>query len=377
MDFSVYFFSANDRRDFGERYQFILEVAKFADRCGFRAVWTPERHFQEFGGSFPNPSVLSAALAAVTSRVQLRAGSVVLPLHHPVRVVEEWALVDQLSGGRAGVCVATGWHRGDFVFFPQRYEGRREYSFATLETLRRLWRGEAVGFPGPGGETLQVRTYPRPRQPELPLWIVHSTNPQTWAAAGEHGTNVLTLVDSWARLERNIAAYRQARARAGLDQGTGVVTVGMHTYLGTDDGEVRELVREPVTSYLSTFLTQKQADAAARGDSHAMTQDEQTALAELAAADFYQRRSLLGTADRCAEVVRRLAELGVDEIACLVDFGLPFDTVLDALPRLNDLRLQFQPPTPPAGAAGADAAQTRPPDAAPGPAEDLSWYYQR
>ena len=81
-------------------HELILEWARIADRAGLASLWLPERHFQPLAGLSPNPSVLAAALARETERIALRAGSVVLPLHHPVRVVEEWALVDNLSGGR-------------------------------------------------------------------------------------------------------------------------------------------------------------------------------------------------------------------------------------------------------------------------------------
>jgi natural product biosynthesis luciferase-like monooxygenase protein len=358
MDFSVYFFSANDEHEFGERYRFILDVARFIDEHGFTAIWTPERHFQEFGGSFPNPAVLSAALAVTTTRLQLRAGSVVLPHHHPVRAVEEWALVDQLSGGRTGLCVATGWHQGDFVFYPENYETRREYTFGHVATVQALWRGEKVTFPGPGGVPLEVRTYPRPKQAELPLWLVHTSNPTTWTTAGEKGLNVLTLLDSWERLEQNIAAYRDARERAGHDPATGVVTVGLHTYVGDDEDEVWSLVRGPVKKYLASFMTQKHKNDTMNG--RAADAAEQDRLSDMMAEDYYRRRSLLGTADKCADVVRRLERIGVTEVACLVDFGLPFDTVMAALPNLDALRSRMtpEPVTTPAGT-------------------DVGWYYQR
>lgn len=349
-DFSVYFFSSNDRNGFGDRYRFILDVARFIDERGFRAIWTPERHFQEFGGSFPNPSVLSAALAVTTRNLHLRAGSVVLPHHHPVRVAEEWALVDQLSGGRVGICLATGWHKGDFVFHPDLYDNRREYTFDHIETLRALWRGEQAEFPGPDGRTLKVRTYPSPVQPQLPLWLVHTSNPQTWVQAGRSGLNVLTLLDSWERLAENVQAYRSARAEAGLDPAAGTVTVGLHTFVGDDEEEVRRVVHDPVRSYLSSFVTQKRNDAAVDGTSSTMSDSEQKALVDVAAEDFYQRRSLLGTPDKCAKVVQRLTDIGVSEIACLVDFGVPFETVLRMLPNLDALRARFTPTaTPPTG----------------------------
>ncbi|MFB6887817.1 MupA/Atu3671 family FMN-dependent luciferase-like monooxygenase [Kitasatospora sp. NPDC056327] len=355
MEFSVYFFAADDRHEAGERYRFVLDVARFIDSRGFRAIWTPERHFQEFGGSFPNPSVLAAAIAAVTERVELRAGSVVVPHHHPVRIVEEWSLVDQLSGGRVGLCLATGWHSGDFVFQPEHFADRREYTLATVDTLRALWRGESLSFPGPDGGTLPVRTFPRPRQPELPLWMVHTANPATWLEAGRRDLNVLTLLDSWERLAENVGAYRRARAEAGLDPAAGVVTVGMHTYVGEDEERVWRLVREPVGRYLSSFLTQKRGDRAAA----AMSDEEQAQLAALVARDYYDRRSLLGTPAKCTAVLDRLAAIGVDEVACLVDFGLPFEEVLAGLPALDALRHGYAGP---AGTApqSAQSAQSPP-----------------
>ena len=99
MQFSLYFFGHYPPEYHKEKYQLILDSAKFADAHGFTAIWLPERHFHAHGGFSPNPSVLAAALARETQQLQLRGGSVVLPLHHPVRVAEEWALVDNLSQG--------------------------------------------------------------------------------------------------------------------------------------------------------------------------------------------------------------------------------------------------------------------------------------
>src|SRR5688572_26412762 len=136
--FSLFFFSDGGAKSPSETYELLLESARFADRHGFEAVWTPERHFQDFGGLYPNPAVLAAALAAATEKIGVRAGSVVLPLHDPLRMVEEWAVVDRLSGGRAGVSFASGWHPTDFALRPEGYSDRRELMFQGIETVRRL-----------------------------------------------------------------------------------------------------------------------------------------------------------------------------------------------------------------------------------------------
>ena len=126
LDLSIFFFSSDGTATHDRKYELVLSCARLADRNGFAAVWTPERHFGRFGGLYPNPSVLGAAIASQTTRVGIRAGSVVLPLHRPIRVVEEWAVVDNLSQGRVALAFATGWHKQDFVLRPAAYAGRRD-----------------------------------------------------------------------------------------------------------------------------------------------------------------------------------------------------------------------------------------------------------
>src|SRR6201986_119804 len=153
MKFSLFFFSDDGAKQTGDKYRLLLDSTRYADEQGFCAVWTPERHFQEFGGLYPNPSVLGAALAMITERIQIRAGSVALPLHNPLRVAEEWSVVDNLSRGRVGISVASGWHPLDFVLAPRSYADRKDIMFQSVETIRKLWRGESVTVEGvDGGE---------------------------------------------------------------------------------------------------------------------------------------------------------------------------------------------------------------------------------
>src|SRR5437867_3726703 len=223
LRFSLYFFSDDGSRETDAKYRLTLESARFADEHGFDAVWTPERHFQAFGGLYPNPSVLGAALAAVTRRVGIRAGSVALPLHHPARVAEEWSVVDNLSNGRVAVSFASGWHPDDFVLYPSSYEDRKGVMLRGIETIRRLWAGESVRLEGPDGREVEVRTLPRPVQAELPVWVTTAGSVETWERAGSIGANVLAALVGYQpeELAGQIGRYRRARAAAGHDPGTG------------------------------------------------------------------------------------------------------------------------------------------------------------
>ncbi len=171
MDFSLFYFASADVGESADKYQLLIEGAKFADTHGFAAVWTPERHFYAFGGLYPNPSVTSAAVATVTERIQIRAGSVVLPLHDPLRVAEEWAVVDNLSHGRVGISFASGWQPNDFVFAPENYVNRKEVMRHGIETVRRLWRGERIRRRDGNGSEIEIGILPRPIQRELPIWV--------------------------------------------------------------------------------------------------------------------------------------------------------------------------------------------------------------
>ncbi len=118
MEFSLFYWG-NDDGVGRDKYRLLLDGATFADQHGFAAVWTPERHFHAFGGPYPNPSVTGAAVAAVTRNIAVRAGSCVAPLHHTARIAEEWAVIDNLTNGRAGLAIASGWQPDDFVLRPE------------------------------------------------------------------------------------------------------------------------------------------------------------------------------------------------------------------------------------------------------------------
>jgi len=338
IQFSLFYFSSDEGAYPTDRYRLILEGARFADQRGFAAVWTPERHFHAFGGLYPNPSVLTAGLAAMTERVQLRAGSVVLPLHHPVRVAEEWSVVDNLSKGRVGVAFATGWHSRDFLFAPDKYADRRGALLGSLDSVRRLWRGEALAFPDGGGNVAEIRLFPRPVQAELPIWLTAARNPETFVLAGQLGLRVLTsLVDlSIDQVAERVALYREALARHGHRAEEGHVTVMAHTYIGDDPARVRETVRGPLYQYLRSHGELGKAQLQAGGLSLS-AQDEEALLA-MGMERYLSGRSLLGTPRACSEVVEQLRRAGADEVACLIDFGVEHQAVMASLERLAELK---------------------------------------
>ncbi|KOV57664.1 hypothetical protein ADL00_26830 [Streptomyces sp. AS58] len=344
-DFSLFYF-ASDAGERGEsKYRLLLEGARWADRHGFAAVWTPERHFGTFGGLYPNPVVTAAALATATSRIGIRTGSLVLPLHNPIRVAEDWAMIDNLSGGRVGLSVASGWQPHDFALAPHNFADRKETMFRDLEVVRGLWRGESVRTASGTGEEIEVHTLPRPVQPELPVWITAAGNPETFRRAGAVGANVLThlLGQSVEELAEVLRVYREARSEAGHD-GPGHVTLMLHTFVSEDEDFVRRTVREPFKNYLRESVDLVRPIARSRGlELEDFDEADLDALLDHAFDRYYETSGLFGTPGQCVALVDRLSAAGVDEIACLMDFGVPADDVLASLDHLDELRRLVSP----------------------------------
>jgi natural product biosynthesis luciferase-like monooxygenase protein len=329
LQFSLFFFAASSDGS-GDIYKLLLETAKFADQNGFAAVWTPERHFQKFGGPYPNPSLTTAALATITSKIGLRAGSVVAPLwSSPLRIAEEWAVLDNLSHGRVGVSWASGWHPDDFVLAPTTYANRREDMIAKIDLVKRLWAGEKLLLPNGENREVSVGIQPRPVQRELPMWLTCQQD-TSFGTAGELGYNCLTnlnyknLID----LDRKCSLYHEGSLKG---QGRrGHMTLMAHTFVGTDDDHVWRVAGTSLQQYLETRVTMdaQMYEGLVLGDA------EREFLARRGVAQFLGETSLIGTSELCEQRAKRFYDAGVDEVACLIDFGVPFDEVMASLERL-------------------------------------------
>lgn len=341
-DFSLYFFGDYPARDEPDKYRHIIEAARFADQNGFHTVWLPERHFHSFGALFPSPSVLAAGLATQTTRIRLHAGSVVLPLHDPIRVAEEWSLVDNLSGGRVGLCFASGWHANDFVLAPEMFGRHREVMYERLDTVRRLWHGEKITAKSGSGDPVEVGVYPRPVQPDPPLFAAVLGNPDSYRKAARHGLGVVTnlMTQGLDELAVNIRGYREARAEFGLDPRAGRVVVLVHSYLDVDQGTAREQARGPFRDYLRSSISLFSTAANSLGfdvDLATTSAEDLEYLLDAAFDRYCEERAMIGNVADAAGFARRLTAAGADEIACFIDFGIPPDQMLAGLPQLAEL----------------------------------------
>ncbi|RKF16924.1 LLM class flavin-dependent oxidoreductase [Roseovarius spongiae] len=353
MDFGLYYWG-NDDGAGAKKYELLLEGAKFADAHGFTSLWTPERHFHAFGGPYPNPAVTGAAVAALTRNLSVRAGSCVAPLHHPARIAEEWAVIDNLTGGKAGIAFASGWQPDDFILRPENTPPENKPAlYDTLETVRRLWRGQEVAFPTAKGDDHSVLTQPRPVSRELPVWVTTAGNPATWREAGEMGANILThlLGQSIEEVAGKIEIYHDALRSKGHDPADFQVTMMLHSFLAETREAAREIAREPMKDYLRSaaglikqyawafpaFKRPEGVKNAFEMDLGSLEPDELEAILDFAFERYFEDAGLFGTVEDGVVRTEQLKAIGVTEIACLIDYGIDTATVMRGLKPLAEV----------------------------------------
>jgi natural product biosynthesis luciferase-like monooxygenase protein len=340
MRFSFLFFS-DVRKDIPDatKYDFMRDVTLFADRTGFEAIYLPERHFHEFGSIYANPAIVAAHLIPQTTRIRFRTAGVSLPLHHPAEVVEWWAMNDVLSGGRVDLGFGSGWARNDFIFAPDSYEERRRICSESIAVIQKLWRGETVAFEGPGGQQVPITVYPRPLQPELNVWLLVTQSDDGFIHAGRQNYNVFTMLygNNLDAMRGKIALYREARREAGLDPAAGTITLMLHTLMLDDRAAVERAVEAPFKDYIRSSLDAHVRAAAEEKGGAAPSEAEKARMLDYAYQRYFKTSGIFGTIDDGRQIVDQAIAAGVDEIACLVDFGVDYGIVKDSLAHLERL----------------------------------------
>jgi probable F420-dependent oxidoreductase len=160
-----------DRRDHATLYRDTLDLAALADRLGVDSFWLAEHHG---AGDGYNPSLLAflAAVAARTERIEIGTAVVLAPFHHPLRLAEDAAVVDNISGGRLNLGLGLGWVEAEYRMFGVDFKGRGRRLEEIVEVLRRAWTGERFSFEGGFYRFEDVAVRPRPaRRPGPPIYL--------------------------------------------------------------------------------------------------------------------------------------------------------------------------------------------------------------
>ena len=158
-------------------YQAAIEQAAWADKQGFGTLMLAEHHGSD-DGYLPSPTVLGAAIAAVTENIRIRLQALILPYHDPLRMAEDLAVLDIISGGRAEITAAGGYVASEFEMFGVSLSDRGILVEESIEAMRKAWTGEEFEFRG-----RRARITPRPLQETIPVAMGGAAKPAARRAA--------------------------------------------------------------------------------------------------------------------------------------------------------------------------------------------------
>lgn len=289
-----------------------LQAARQAEALGLESFWVTEHHFSAYGAC-PDPAVLLARMAADTRRLRLGTATAVLPLEHPLRTAERYALLDQLCAGRLEFGVGSGYLAHEFSGFGLDATDKRARFDAALAVIRMAWSGAEIAFAGPGWQIQAPPLNVLPAQPGGPPIHVGLTRPQGAPFVGRQGLGLATVpyisLASLDELASMIAHYRAALPIGA----TGEVTVAVHAFCSESVAECTQ-ARAALDRYLRTRVLPG-ANYTGRP----------------IAGDFV----LFGAPAEIAPRLQRFGRLGVDRLLLLTAFGaLPPPLVAGSVARL-------------------------------------------
>ena len=358
--------------DWNALYKETLEQCELADQAGFDNLWFVEHHFLTgFSGS-PSQDAIFGALSRITKNIRIGYGVCILPYHHPVRVAERVALVDQLTDGRVefGTGRSNAYEQVGLGVDPRNTRSLWEESIAMLP---QIWQSEEFSWEGEHWNVPQRRVLPKPYQKPHPRMYLACTQTESFRLAAEKGIGVLSSASyATAVLAEHVKVYREALANANpvgafVNEFWGN---NVHAYCGPDNDEARELaalsmktffgpdkpyiagrinayeelleawggVPDHLQADFGRWLRQSDEAHRAQAEQSGISLDAgpgaaRAAIAQLDANTLADRGVIIaGDPDSCARAVQMYEDIGVDQVMMIMQTEtIPHEKVMGSI----------------------------------------------
>lgn len=338
MEFGVFYqLPCGEDQSPQQRYADTIAQSQLADSLGFDNVWLAELHFHPNFSITPSPLLLASAMAQATQNIRLGTAVNLMPLHHPIRLAEDIATLDIISGGRAIFGIGRGIIPSHFEGYGVSMEEGRQRFDECLRLIVDAWTKDELDFQGEYYQVRQIVLAPKPLQKPHPPIHVAATGPDTFELIGSMGYNLLVapvIAGKQAAIE-GAKIYREKLAQGGHDPEKGKLSVTLPIYVSENRHETAGVLKETINSYIKTaqdMINSPAADRAAAANPRIIRMQE--GLSKLNYEDILQENTVIGTPEECVERLNQFQEsFGAQEYSGWFNIGgrLPHDMVTKSM----------------------------------------------
>ncbi|PKB79187.1 MAG: hypothetical protein BZY88_14605 [SAR202 cluster bacterium Io17-Chloro-G9] len=298
MEFGVFYQMpcADDQAPAG-RYADTITQATLADELGFNTVWLAELHFNPRFSIMSAPLLVASAIAQATSSIKVGTAVNLVPLHNPIRLAEETATLDVISGGRAIFGIGRGSNSRQFQGYGMGLEEGRGRFEEAVDFILKAWASEEFSYQGEYFQADGLRVTPKPEQKPHPPVYIASNSPDTFGLVGSMGHNILLapLVASVQGVLDGLQVYRSTLAEHGHDPASMNVNVNVPVYVTEDRKKARAGFEATFNNYLGVI----------RSNSPTAT----SRLANITYEEVYDDYMAIGDPEQCIAKLRSFQEI--------------------------------------------------------------------
>ena len=322
----------------------IVDQAVYAEEVGLHSAWIGEHHFSTLG-VLSCPDLALAYIAARTTRIRLAPAVTVLPLHHPIRVAEQWASLDLLSGGRVDFAAGRGYDRREYEPLGADFDDNQSVFEEGMEVVRRLWDAAGpISHRGKHYSFDDIHITPRPIQSPMPAYVASFSSPSIELAA-RLGCGLIVApfaaALSYGGLKQVADLYKQTCAKHGTAPGRLICSYFIHF---ADNAEQEAAARaRQIRYYRECVIPAFPGDPATAPPSYRYFIGMVERLRSVRPEDLGENSVLIGSPSRIAESLKKVQAAGFDEVILYFNVGLkPHQQVKDEMARfMADVAVGF------------------------------------
>ena len=342
MDFGYFTLSDNhyvdNRRGANEFVADILDEAIYAEEVGLHSAWIGEHHFSALG-VLSCPDLVLAHVAARTKRLRLAPAVTVLPLHHPIRVAEQWATLDLLSGGRVDFAAGRGYDRREYKPFNVSFEENQSIFEEGMTLLRRLWTSdERLSHHGKHYHFDDVAITPKPVQRPLPMYVASFSQPSI-ELAGRLGSGLIVApfaaAMTFGGLKQVAELYHATCAKHG--QKPQRLMCSYFTHFADNAAEEQAARARQIRYYKECVIAAFPGDPKTAPPSYRYFVDMVDRLQKVQPEDLTENSVLLGKPQQMIDTLKKVEAAGFAEVILYFNVGLkPHAQVKDEMARFME-----------------------------------------